>query len=100
MFEIEVSEDGRICLRGRFDAAQTEKANEILDAVESSVTIDFSELDYISSSGIGALFAVHKRLLPSGDSVKFVNVQPMVWDILTLANFHKFIEMEPAKEMD
>ena len=55
MFSITQLPDGTIKLVGKMHDAHTEEAQEILGSVTSSCTVDFSELIYISSSGLGLL---------------------------------------------
>jgi anti-anti-sigma factor len=98
MFEIEPHHDGRIYLRGRFDAAQVKAANLVLDRVETSTRIDFAELEYIASAGLGALFAVQKRLARTGCGLRLVNLRPVIWEIFKIANFQTCIDIEPAGE--
>lgn len=98
-FRIGTDEDGRVFLAGRFDAAQVEKANQVLDRIDGPVTIDFYELQYIASAGLGALFAVQKRIGKSGGKLKFVRLKPSIWEIFRIAMFHKLIDIEePPKE--
>jgi len=53
MFEIKTG-DGHIALHGRLDASQVETARPRFDALDGTATADLSQLDYISSAGLGA----------------------------------------------
>ena len=55
MFEIRVMEPGTVRLSGRLDAAEAERVGNDLLGIQGSVRLDCSELDYISSAGIGVL---------------------------------------------
>jgi len=48
MFEIELRGPGDVVARGRLDAAQADKAEAFLDAVDGVFAIDLCELEYIS----------------------------------------------------
>ena len=93
MFEIKHQEDV-IVLVGRFDAAQTERALEVLNGLRQSVTIDCQRLDYISSAGLGALLATQKRLMSTGDRVKIVNLNLHIREIFTMTAFDRIFDIE------
>lgn len=94
MFEIELRNPGNIVARGRLDAAQAEKAEAFLDAVEGPFVIDLSELEYISSSGLGVLLKSHKRLMAGGGKLKLVHVNKHINDIFKYSGFDQLFEVE------
>jgi len=89
MFEMTRSEDGTIRLKGRFDAAQVEKHAAAFEGIASSCILDLSELDYISSAGLGVLFATHKRLTDAGGALKLVNLKPYIRELFDIAGFDR-----------
>jgi len=93
MFEIELCGDGTIRLRGRFDAAQVEAANKVLDQVTESRVLDFRDLNYISSAGLGLLFAVQRRLADRGQGLRLVNLSPHLHEIFSIAQFDRIFEI-------
>ena len=93
MFEIEAGEDGIIRLRGRLDAAQVETASRVLNQVTESRTVDFAELKYISSAGLGLLFSVQRRLTDRGRGLRLVNLSPHLREIFTIAEFDRIFDM-------
>lgn len=94
MFEIEIRDQGNILLRGRLDASEAEKAIGVLRGLPGPVTADCSELEYISSAGIGVLVETHKRLLEAGQGLKLRNLSPRVKNVFTYAGLHKFLLIE------
>lgn len=88
MFEIDHVDDGTVRLRGRFDAAQVETAARVLRELMGSPVIDFRELTYISSAGLGLLFATHKRLVDAGGGLRLVNLNPHISEVFQIAGFH------------
>ena len=93
MFEIEAGGDGTIRLRGRLDAAQVGAAAKVLDQVNDSRVVDFQGLQYISSAGLGLLFAVQRRLADRGQGLKLVNLRPHLREIFSIAEFDRIFEM-------
>jgi anti-sigma B factor antagonist len=94
MFSISVNDKGIIVLTGRFDAAQVDKAREVFSGLDASAVVDFKELDYISSAGLGVLLATQQRLKRGGKAVKLVNMNRMVRDVFKIARFDLIFEIE------
>ena len=94
MFDIKEAGGGRIELHGRLDASQTDRAREILNAVNESCIIDFGALDYISSAGLGVLLGAQKRLAESGKALKLVNLNRHIRELFHIAGFDHIFEIE------
>jgi anti-anti-sigma factor len=94
MLEIRVEEEGLIHIEGWFDAAHLRQVEEVLDQVSTSTTVDLSGLDYISSAGMGALFAAHKRLQDDGEVLTLRNLSPHIREVLGIAGFDKLFTIE------
>ena len=92
MFEIEVNGDV-VRLSGRLDAAEADKAADVLSEIESSAVVDFEELAYISSAGLGVLFAAQKRLLAAGMGLKLINLNPHIREVFSIAGFDSVFEI-------
>ena len=93
MFEITTSEDSTIRLRGRFDASQLETAAAVFDRVDRSCVVDFEELRYISSAGLGLLFATQRRLVDAGEGLRLVNLNPHILEVFRIAGFDRIFEI-------
>lgn len=94
MFDIKIDENKAIKLSGRLDASQVNKANEVFKLISETTIIDFQELEYISSAGMGIFLAVQKRLSESGHSLKLKNLSKHVNDIFHYAGFDRIFEIE------
>ena len=94
MFEIHVGDDGIVKLSGRLDAAESEKASRVLRALDRPVTVDFSDLDYISSSGIAALIETYQRLRGAGHAFKLVRLKPRVRNVFAYAGLYRLLDIE------
>jgi anti-anti-sigma factor len=94
MFSIDITPNNEILLSGRLDASQTEKAKEVLDKVADSAVVNFKNLDYISSAGLGVLFAAQKRLRNSGKGLKLTNMNSHIRDVFRYARFELVFEIE------
>ena len=94
MFSISVNEKGIIVLTGRLDAAQVERAREVFSGLDDSAVVDFQNLDYISSAGLGVLLATQQRLKKGGKAIKLVHMNRMVRDVFKIARFDLIFEIE------
>jgi anti-anti-sigma factor len=94
MFEINKDGTGVVKLTGRLDAAQVEKADEVLDLVTSSCKVDFSGLDYISSAGLGVLLKTQQRLNEDGHSITLVGLSPHIRQVFEYAGFNLVFTIE------
>jgi len=86
-----------IALEGRIDsnnAAQTEK--EVFDVVNgnahTTLTLDLSALEYISSAGLRILLKLRK----SDSSLKVINVSSDVYEIFDMTGFTEMMEIAKA----
>ena len=93
MFNATGPEAGQVRLSGRFDAAQVEKARAVFDLVNDTTVVDFRELDYISSAGLGILLMTQRRLRESGKSLKLINMNKHIRDVFQYAGFDKIFEI-------
>lgn len=94
MFDIQVEANGIVRLSGRLDAAESDHAQRVLRGLDTSLTLDCSKLDYISSAGIGVLIEAYKRLHASGHSLKLVHLLPRVRNIFTYAGLDRILTIE------
>ena len=69
------------------------KIDEIWSDEVTSVEFDFSTVDFIDSSGIGALLGVYKRLPSKNASVKLCNVKAPVQAVIELLRLHRIFEI-------
>lgn len=93
MFDITTAEDGTIRLHGRFDASQVSAATPVFERVQDSCAVDLSELTYISSAGLGLLFATQRRLVDAGRGLRLTNLNPHILEIFTIAGFDRIFEI-------
>ena len=93
MFDIVVDDDGTVRLSGRFDASQVDTAQRVFVGISGKTVVDCEELKYISSAGLGVLFATQKRLMDSGDGLRLINLNPHIREVFQLAGFDTIFEI-------
>lgn len=92
---VQVSEN-ELKFIGRFDASQQQKATDELLMKEQTITIDMSDLDYISSMGLSVLVNTFKRLNKLGHTVKLKNLNNHIRDIFKYTRLDQIFEMDDA----
>jgi anti-sigma B factor antagonist len=98
MFAISKNEDGTVRLAGRLDASQVEKAREVLSVITTSCVVDCKELDYISSAGLGILFATQKRLRETDQKLTLKNLNSHIRDIFRIARFDLIFDLAEGEK--
>ena len=93
MFEIREGSNHELILSGRFDASQVDKAKSVFLSLNEGKTVDFAKLDYISSAGLGILLAAQKRLSERGQSLRLINVNSHIKDVLHFSGFDQIFEI-------
>jgi len=94
MFDIRRGEDGHILISGRLDASQAERARNIFNEVSETTIIDFNDLEYISSAGLGVLLGTQKRLGEVGHTLKLINLNSHIREIFKVAGFDFIFDIE------
>ena len=94
MFDIQRADNGHILLFGRLHAAEVEKLREALQDVAEPYTLDFSNLEYISSAGLGILLATQKRLGKSGHGLRIINLKERIRYLFRVAGFDVIFEID------
>jgi len=78
-------------LRGELDAhtaAELEKALQDLIARENiHIVVNFTELEYIASAGLGVFMAYIEDVRSEGGDIKLTNMNPKVYNVFDLLGF-------------
>ena len=98
MLTIEKGGDDTVVMAGRLDAAQAPAAQQFLDGVSGNLTLDFSQLAYISSAGLGVLLKTQKRLSKDGGKLRLVGASRHVFDIFKFSGLDTVFEIEGVRD--
>ena len=96
MLAIEFGPEGGVVITGRLDASEAPRAQSFFDQVQGTVTVDCSQLEYISSAGLGVFLKTQKRLTASAGKLRLVGVSHHLLDIFRYSGFDQIFEIEPA----
>jgi anti-sigma B factor antagonist len=61
----------------------------------SKIIVDCSELEYISSFGLGVLVRLHKRMAVEGGDVKIASAHSALLDVIRLARLDRLFDIYP-----
>lgn len=70
----------------------------LTDGNHSSIVVDMKNVNYMDSSGIGALVAGQKKMKAHGGKFSLMNVHDDVLNILKLATLDKFFKIFDTEE--
>jgi anti-anti-sigma factor len=103
---VEFEYRGDICvlrLQGRFATGQDSlylhtKAEELKAAGSVKILVDFSDVDYVDSTGIGFLIGIYTSVTKSPNGrFALVNANRRVRDVLELTRLAQVIQMYPSE---
>lgn len=81
-------------LQGRIDtvtSAQFSAVYEQIDFEKENITFDFTDVEYISSSGLRQLLIAKKKCL--NKTLRLLNVSDEVWEVLSMTGMDTFFEI-------
>ncbi len=59
------------------------------------LVVDVGTVEFVDSSGIGALLSIYKKLPPESASIKLLQVHPTVQAVIELLRLHRIFEIQP-----
>jgi len=60
------------------------------------VVLDLKDVDFIDSSGVGALLALQKKIAPQGNPLTLVNANKQVVEVMELLRLHRVFNLNPG----
>lgn len=91
-----------IRLSGRLDLFHAkslqQKVQELLEADRQKVIIDFADVDYIDSSGVGALLHVYSSARSGAFEIRFANLQRPVAHVIELTKLTDYFPLSENVE--
>lgn len=91
MFSITYNENSQIVnLTGNFDASGVEEATSLFEKIEDTITVDMSNLNFISSSGIGVLVMTYRRLKEKEKNIYLVNLNDNIKKVFKVSLLDSF----------
>lgn len=74
------------------------KISEIINLGQNKIIVNFQDLDYISSAGLGVFMAFIEELRQSGGDIKMADMKPKVFNIFDLLGFPILFDIEKTEQ--
>ena len=98
MFEIRFNDDGDVLMIGRCDAAQEVTMGQFFAQITETKVLDCKELQYVSSSGLGIIFATQQALRQSKQELVIANLSPHLREVFKIAGFDVHFKILPPED--
>lgn len=90
-------------LMGYLDAHTATRLEETIQGVIvggcNRIVVDFAELEYISSAGLGVFMVFIEGVRTSGGDIKLAAMKPKVFTVFDLLGFPVLFEIHPTVEL-
>jgi anti-sigma B factor antagonist len=70
------------------------KINKLIEERNKNFIFNFSQCDFIDSTGLGALVSIYKKCSEKGGSIKLKSLKPEVEKLFKLTRLDKVFEIE------
>ncbi|UFJ39063.1 STAS domain-containing protein [Brevibacillus humidisoli] len=93
----EAEQQAIVYLQGELDMLVGERLGSLIREVgqrNQTILLDFREVTFVDSSGIGSMFFATKDLLNTGKRVEIVNIREEVLDILRVLGFTEALRIQ------
>lgn len=98
---IEIKEENggvRALLNGRLDTAAAaevgQQFNTLCENADKEITLDFTQLEYISSSGLRLLIGLRKESAAKGGKVIIEKINDSIRNVFTMTGFYSLFEIK------
>ena len=71
------------------------KINKLIEDGQKNFIFNFSQCDFIDSTGLGALVSIYKKCAEKGGSIKLKSLKPEVEKLFKLTRLDKVFEIHP-----
>jgi anti-anti-sigma factor len=91
-----------LAMEGRLDALTApmleDEARKLLDDGVTSLILDMTHLDFVSSAGLRAILFLAKGLRPAKGEMRFVGLAPAVKEVFEISGFTKLFPLYATVE--
>jgi anti-sigma B factor antagonist len=72
-----------------------DKTGKLIEEGQKNFIFDFSECEFIDSTGLGALVSIYKKCVEKGGTVKLKSLKPQVEKLFKLTRLDRVFEIYP-----
>jgi anti-sigma B factor antagonist len=74
------------------------RLSSLIDSGKKNILVNFKNLDYISSAGLGVFMAFIEDIRQSGGDIKLADMKPKVFSVFDLLGFPLLFDIEKDNE--
>ncbi len=87
---------------GRLDGSTNQEFEELmlglLDEDLQKIVVDFSDLEYINSSGLRVLVMTFQRITKKGGSLAVCGLRDYILEVFTISGYDMLLQVHPTVE--
>lgn len=87
-------------VEGRIDTMTAPDLNTAVSEINYNdidiVVLDGKDLEFVSSAGLRVIVSLYKSVTANSKSLKLVNINDMVLDVLTMTGMSDYLDIEQA----
>lgn len=89
-----------ITLKGRLDTMTSQQLISEISDIDydetETVTLNFKDLEYVSSAGLRVVLTLYKNLKSNNGNLKIINVNNMIMELFTMTGMKDYLDIEQA----
>ncbi|MDY6065252.1 MAG: STAS domain-containing protein [Finegoldia sp.] len=97
-YDIQIGDDISVKLKGDLDistcAPFRDELLEKYEANKSNIIIDAADLEFLDSTGLGALIMVYNKAKEDGNNISIYNVKPHINKLFKITQMEKIFDIK------
>lgn len=70
----------------------------VAEKPQARIVVDFANVDHMSSSALGMLITLHKRVREKNGQLRLCNIRPSILEIFTITRLNEVFQICPTRE--
>jgi len=62
------------------------------------IVLDFAQVSHMSSSALGMLITLHKRVREKNGQLRFCNIQPTIYEVFVITRLNEIFEIRSSRQ--
>ncbi|QDT69406.1 Anti-sigma-B factor antagonist [Planctomycetes bacterium MalM25] len=91
-------DDARLLEEGRIQQVEKDLVEAIDASEDTRIVLDFSKVQFMSSSMLGKLVAIHKKVKSYKAKMKLASVSPEILEVFKITRLDKLFDIAPDVE--
>jgi anti-anti-sigma factor len=88
------SKNNIVKIKGEIDLNNSKKLKEEVNKIiNKNIVMDFKEVSYLDSAGIGALISIHKDLQSKSGSLEIINIDKKIKELFDMVGLSKLMHI-------